>query len=99
MRPPPPDFNSGRPQATSHRIRETLIAGLRAGGVKSVTGGRAGFCRARPGDWPHPRGRFFGESEAMSNLNDATGLRIQYGSTPQLCTEYEPASGTLWGYM
>jgi DSF synthase len=35
----------------------------------------------------------------MSNLNDATGLRIQYGSTAQFRTEYEPASATVWGYM
>lgn len=35
----------------------------------------------------------------MSNMNDATGLRIQYGSTTQFDTEYEPATATLWGYM
>jgi DSF synthase len=35
----------------------------------------------------------------MSNLNDAIGLRIPYGTSSQLSTEYEPASATLWGYM
>jgi len=36
----------------------------------------------------------------MSNLNDAIGLRIRYGTThAQYETEYEPASGTIWGYF
>jgi len=36
----------------------------------------------------------------MSNLNDAAGLRIRYGKTDtQFDTEFEPASGTIWGYM
>jgi DSF synthase len=36
----------------------------------------------------------------MSNMNDATGLRIQYGNTSgQFHTEYEPATSTIWGYM
>jgi len=36
----------------------------------------------------------------MSNMNDAVGLRLQYGSTEaQFHTEFEPASATLWGYM
>ena len=36
----------------------------------------------------------------MSNLNDAGGLRMQYGNTNgQFDTEYEPCSATVWGYM
>jgi DSF synthase len=36
----------------------------------------------------------------MSNLNDAAGLRITYGKCDtQFDTEFEPASGTIWGYM
>jgi DSF synthase len=36
----------------------------------------------------------------MSNLRDAQGLRIAYGqSSSQFQTEFEPASGTLWGYF
>ena len=36
----------------------------------------------------------------MSNLNDAVGLRMQYGNTNgQFDTEYEPCSATVWGYM
>ena len=36
----------------------------------------------------------------MSNLNDAIGLRIRYGNAnAQYETEYEPATGTIWGYF
>ena len=36
----------------------------------------------------------------MSNMNDAAGLRVPYGKTGcQFDTEFEPASGTIWGYM
>jgi DSF synthase len=36
----------------------------------------------------------------MSNMNDAMGLRIQYGNANgQFDTEYEPCSATVWGYM
>ena len=36
----------------------------------------------------------------MSNLCDAVGLCIPYGKTnSQYETEFEPASGTLWGYF
>jgi DSF synthase len=36
----------------------------------------------------------------MSNLNDAAGLRMTYGkSDTQFDTEFEPATGTIWGYM
>jgi DSF synthase len=35
----------------------------------------------------------------MSNLRDAVGLRIPYGNTPNFQTEFEPATGTIWGYM
>ena len=36
----------------------------------------------------------------MSNLNDAVGLRMQYGNrNGQFDTEYEPCSATVWGYM
>ena len=36
----------------------------------------------------------------MSNMNDAVGLRIPYGSeNGQFQTEFEMASGTVWGYM
>lgn len=36
----------------------------------------------------------------MSNLNDAAGLRMPYGKTErQIVTEFEPGTGTIWGYM
>ena len=36
----------------------------------------------------------------MSNMNDAFGLRMRYGSTKgQYETEFEPATGTIWGYF
>ena len=36
----------------------------------------------------------------MSNMNDAVGLRIRYGSSNgQYETEYEPAISTIWGYF
>jgi DSF synthase len=36
----------------------------------------------------------------MSNLNDAAGLRMTYGnSDTQIDMEFEPGSGTIWGYM
>jgi DSF synthase len=36
----------------------------------------------------------------MSNMNDAVGLRIPYGnSNAQYETQYEPATGTIWGYF
>jgi DSF synthase len=36
----------------------------------------------------------------MSNMNDATGLRMTYGkSDTQIDMEFEPGSGTIWGYM
>jgi DSF synthase len=36
----------------------------------------------------------------MSNMNDAVGLRIRYGNmNAQYQTEFEPATGTIWGYF
>jgi DSF synthase len=36
----------------------------------------------------------------MSNLNDAMGLRMRYGSANgQFDTEYDPTSATVWGFM
>jgi len=36
----------------------------------------------------------------MSNMNDVIGLRIRYGSTnTQYETEFEPGTGTIWGYF
>jgi DSF synthase len=36
----------------------------------------------------------------MSNLSDTVGLRIPYGkSDTQIDMEFEPGSGTIWGYM
>lgn len=36
----------------------------------------------------------------MSNMNDAAGLRVQYGRIhSQYQTEFEPATGTVWGYF
>jgi len=36
----------------------------------------------------------------MSNMNDAMGLRMQYGNTNgQFDTEYDPTSATVWGFM
>jgi DSF synthase len=35
----------------------------------------------------------------MSNMHDAAGLRLPYGSTAQFDTQYEPAIETVWGYM
>src|SRR2546421_10381445 len=37
---------------------------------------------------------------AMSNLRDAVGLCIPYGkANSQYETEFEPATGTIWGYF
>src|SRR5713101_2051769 len=48
---------------------------------------------------PPPRGIFLGEI-AMSNLRDAVGLCIPYGkANSQYETEFEPATGTIWGYF
>jgi DSF synthase len=36
----------------------------------------------------------------MSNMSDVAGLRMPYGKTgSQFDTEFEPVSGTIWGYM
>ena len=36
----------------------------------------------------------------MSNMNDAMGLRMRYGTTSgQFDTEYDPTSATVWGFM
>ena len=36
----------------------------------------------------------------MSNLRDVEGLRVPYGKpNSQFVTEYEPATGTIWGYF
>src|SRR4051794_23008587 len=36
----------------------------------------------------------------MSNLRDASGLRLPYGRPrSQYQTEFEPATGTIWGYF
>jgi DSF synthase len=36
----------------------------------------------------------------MSNLRDVDGLRVPYGKrNSQFNTEYEPATGTIWGYF
>ena len=36
----------------------------------------------------------------MSNMNDAGGLRLRYGNPQcQIEMEFEPASGTIWGYF
>lgn len=36
----------------------------------------------------------------MSNMNDVTGLRATYGKADcQYQTEFDPASGTIWGYF
>lgn len=36
----------------------------------------------------------------MSNMNDAVGLRVPYGKvSSQYQTEFEPGSGTIWGYF
>ena len=36
----------------------------------------------------------------MSNISDAVGLCIPYGkANSQYETEFEPATGTLWGYF
>src|SRR5436190_2179551 len=37
---------------------------------------------------------------AMSNLRDAIGLRVSYGNAEsQYQTEFEPATGAIWGYF
>jgi len=36
----------------------------------------------------------------MSNMRDALGLRLPYGkATSQYLTEFDPATGTVWGYF
>ncbi len=50
---------------------------------------------------PRPGGHFLGEGEEkMSNLRDAVGLCLPYGKADsQYETEFEPATGTVWGYF
>src|SRR5258706_489576 len=58
--------------------------------------------RARAGAHqpPPPRGRLFWEGDLMSNMNDVVGLRLPYGvGRKHIETEFEPATGTAWGYM
>src|SRR5439155_394465 len=51
------------------------------------------------GDEPRP-GAFFHGEMAMSNMRDAVGLCIPYGkANSQYETEFEPATGTIWGYF
>jgi len=46
------------------------------------------------------RSIFLGKDETMSNLRDTVGLCIPYGkANSQYETEFEPATGTLWGYF
>src|SRR5690242_1265240 len=69
--------------------------------VKSVTGGPGiGFAIPGPSDRvPRQAGLIFGEM-AMSNMNDAMGLCVRTGrAESQYQTEFEPATGTLWGYF
>src|SRR5262245_11345361 len=45
-------------------------------------------------------GAFSLGGQHMSNLKDAVGLRHAYGkAASQLDTEFDPSTGTLWGYM
>src|SRR5258706_14485806 len=49
---------------------------------------------------PLTRGRFLSGETAMSNMNDAMGLCVRYGKVgSQYETEFEPATGTVWGYF
>src|SRR6266571_2402008 len=70
---------------------------MRAGGIAAVERERA---RAEIPSPFHPRGRLLGKEKSMSNLRDAVGLRLAYGSkNSQFETEFEPASATVWGYF
>src|SRR5258706_12012304 len=45
------------------------------------------------------KGRYW-ESTNMSNMNDAIGLCVPYGkANSQYETQFEPATGTVWGYF
>ena len=50
---------------------------------------------------PPPRGAISGkENRTMSNMRDAVGLCVPYGKpNSQYETEFEPATGTAWGYF
>jgi DSF synthase len=41
-----------------------------------------------------------GKEKQMSNMNDVVGLRVPYSKAgSQYFTEFEPATGTVWGYF
>src|SRR5262245_33811470 len=47
-----------------------------------------------------PKGALLGKENVMSNLRDAMGLRMPYGKQgSQFETEFEPGTGTIWGYF
>src|SRR4051812_7592542 len=54
----------------------------------------------RPGHWRRVSARRRTGRARMSNLKDAVGLCVPYGrSNSQYETEFEPATGTAWGYF
>src|SRR5690242_9299187 len=90
---------SRRPNKASHQGHPDCSLGGVV--VKSVTGGPGSVTpsRVQAIESPAERDSFSG-SMAMSNLNDAMGLCVRTGkSNSQYETEFEPATGTLWGYF
>src|SRR5437588_7625782 len=80
-------------------LRKSLIARRTTPASNWLGRHQCGFFHTGPRRWAPPRGHFHGET-AMSNLCDAVGLCIPYGkANSQYETEFEPATGTIWGYF
>src|SRR5579859_3987783 len=100
MRPLRAEFNRCARRATRQAIGETLIAPSGSGALNPSREAREWLryplVRAIE---PPPAGLLF-RRMAMSNLCDAIGLRMTYSKAEsQYQTEFEPATGTIWGYF
>src|SRR5882672_4758647 len=80
-------------------LRDSLIATFVTRGLNPPGGwGVARRRRSGHGEGP-PRGGVTRRVK-MSNLRDAVGLCMPYGkASSQYETEFEPATGTVWGYF
>ena len=59
-------------------------------------------CRVTPvarGNRQPRKGEHFFGGTTMSDMHDATGLRATCKTYSDVQYEFEPASGTIWGYM
>src|SRR5690349_5202275 len=101
MSPLGPQFSRCAGKATRRHIGETLIAASGRGALNPSreAHGALPTCQGLGDLSPSPAGRLSGRSQ-MSNMNDAMGLRMRYGTgNGQFDTEYDPTSATLWGFM